>query len=315
MSKLELSLVENAFDFFLEAIDQIDQTNPKKLKFSILNMASAVELILKAKLQQEHWALIFRDPSKASWDYFEKGNFRSADFQDVQDRIEAICKIRLSKHKTILKKLREMRNRLQHFAYSGQVMEITSVLTKTWSFLWDFIHDHLPEEAEEQEARLNEIRERMARHEVFIKQRFNEIKGQLDEAKEDVVPVISCPSCLQDTLIIPGGEAPTCCFCRYEREPVEVADDWATVFVGYPHTDPKERMIEPVLKECPECGQETMIEFEDDSMIPPDPAWVCFSCGESGPPMVICHNCGEEFPWEGEVYICPDCRGEEETNE
>lgn len=30
MSKLELSLVENAFDFFMEAIDQINQTNPKK---------------------------------------------------------------------------------------------------------------------------------------------------------------------------------------------------------------------------------------------------------------------------------------------
>lgn len=307
MSALTLNLVENAFDFFDNAIDHFDGDNPKKLKYAILHMASAVELILKARLAKEHWTLIFKDPSKANIEKFEKGDFLSADFQDAQDRLENICDLDLSKYKTVLKTLRDMRNRIQHFAFSGQVPEISSILLKTWSFLWDFIHDEMPDEADNEQ--LEGIRERMNRHETYVKERLSEINHKLEALKREGTLIVDCPSCLQITLSIPGGENPECHFCRYQSDPVQVADDWATVFIGYPHIDPKDRMIEPVLKECSECGKETMIEFEDGGMTPPDPAWVCFSCGNSGSPMVTCHSCGEEFPWEDiEVYNCPECR-------
>lgn len=142
----------------------------------------------------------------------------------------------------------------------------------------------------------------------FIRERLTEIKPKLKSLREEGTIVLSCPSCLEETLEVPGGEDPTCYFCRYENEADQVADDWASVFVGYPHTDPKDRMISPVLKECRSCGYETMIEFEDASMSPPDPAWICFSCGASGSPVTKCHSCGEEFPWEPDVFVCPECQ-------
>lgn len=311
MKKLQLSLVENAFDFFSEAIACLDENEPRKLKYAILHMASAVELVLKARLVEEHWALIFKEPSRAKLKRFEKGDFRSADFLDAQQRLGGICGVDLAKHKPLLKSLRDMRNRIQHFAFEGGIPEIRSVLTRTWSFLWDFIHDQMPEEVENEQDILEKIKGRMVEHEEYVRQRLAEIKPDLDRLVEDGTVVVCCPSCLEEALAIPGGQDPTCRFCRYENDADRVADDWAAVFVGYPHTDPKERMIEPVLKECPECGMETMIEFEDGGMVPPDPAWACFSCGQSGSPTVKCHRCGEEFPWEGEVYVCPKCRGED----
>lgn len=204
-----------------------------------------------------------------------------------------------------------MRNRIQHFAFSADVPVITSVLTRTWSFLWDFIHDQMPEEMGNEAEIIAKIKDRMLKHEDYIRQRFKDIAPELDRLKNGGALILDCPSCLQEALVIPGEEDPTCRFCRYQDNAAQVADDWATVFVGYPHTDPKERMIAPVLKECPECGMETMIEFEDGGMFPPDHAWACLACGESGPPTTKCHRCGEEFPWEEEVYICPDCRTEE----
>lgn len=308
MTKLKLSLVENAFDFFLEAIGHLDDNDPRKLKYAILHMASAVELILKARLAEEHWGLIFKDPLKANIEKFEKGDFRSADFQETQERLENICKLDLSKYKAILKTLRDMRNCVQHFAFSVQVPEISSILIKTWSFLWDFIHDEMLEEAERERKTLETIKKRMTRHDAYVAERITVITPILNAIKEEGIFVVECPSCLQTALSIPGGENPKCYFCRYQNDSEQIAADWATVFVGYPHTDPKECDIEPVLKECHECGKETMIEFEDGSMTPPDPAWICFSCGECGHPMVICHSCGAEFPWEGEIYICTECR-------
>ena len=169
----------------------------------------------------------------------------------------------------------------------------------------------MPDKAAEKDDMLNDIREKMSSHKTYVEERLKEIKPRLDALKRDEIIIVDCPFCLQTALSIPGGEDPECHFCRYQNEPKQVADDWATVFIGYPHTDPKERMIAPVLKECPSCGKETMIEFEDGGMTPPDPAWICFSCGDSGSPMITCRSCGEEFPWEGDgSYICPECLGE-----
>lgn len=308
MAELRLSLVENALDFFHEAVKEAQASEPKRLKYAILHSASAVELILKARLVREHWTLVFRDPGKADLDSFKQGKFQSVDFQEGQERIENICKINLVKHKPILKVLRETRNRVQHFEFSADLPEVASMLAKTWSFLWDFIHDHLPNEVDEHSPIIEEIKELAVAHEDFIGERLAEIEPKLGSVKKEGTLVIACPSCLQETLEVPGGENPICHFCRYENVADQVADDWASVFVGYPHTDLKDRMISPVLKECRSCGYETMIEFESGSMYPADPEWICFTCGAAGAPTTKCHSCGEEFLWEADVYICPDCR-------
>jgi hypothetical protein len=118
MPKFELSLIENAFDFLQEAIDCLREGSPRKLKYSVLHLASAAELLLKARLSREHWSLIFKDPAKASEESFARGEFASGDFQDVQDRLEKICGLELVKYRQLLKRLRGFRNSIEHFRVS-----------------------------------------------------------------------------------------------------------------------------------------------------------------------------------------------------
>ena len=96
--QLKLSLLDNALDFFQEAIRDLEEEDEERkgLKYSILNAAAAVELVLKARLAKEHWTLIFANPGKASLESFLNGSFLSVDFEGVQQRIESICQIDLS---------------------------------------------------------------------------------------------------------------------------------------------------------------------------------------------------------------------------
>jgi hypothetical protein len=308
MSELRLNLLENALDFLLEAVERFDEADPRQIKYAVLNAASAVELVLKARLADEHWTLIFRDPAKATREQYESRRFSSADLDAVMERLKNVCALHLPKHERTIRTLRRKRNEMQHFECSANVAEATSLLVKTWSFLWDFVHEQIPSLSDAAEELLERIRRRMVKQESYVTERLGEIRPEVEHAQDEGNLIVACPSCLQETLIIPGGHDPHCPFCRYQRESQEVADQWATVFVGYPHTDPKEAWDDPVVRECPSCGSEAMIEFEDGDAVPPDPAWVCFSCGDSGSPMTKCHSCGEEFPWEGEVCACPDCR-------
>jgi hypothetical protein len=311
MAELRLNLLENALDFLLEAVERFDESDPRQIKYAVLNAASAVELALKARLAEEHWTLIFRDPGKATREQYEARRFSSAEFDAVVERLKNVSAVDLGKHEKTIRTLRGKRNEMQHFECSVSVAEATSLLVKTWSFLWDFVHEQLDSLSNGAEELLAQVKRLIVKQESYVTQRLREVRREVEQARGESL-VLACPSCLQDTLIVPGGDDPHCPFCRYERASEEVANDWATVFVGYPHTDPKEAMIDPVLLECPTCGAETMIKFEDGGAVPPDPAWACFSCGDSGSPTVKCRSCGEDFAWEGEVYVCPDCRGETE---
>ncbi|MGD0827127.1 MAG: hypothetical protein ABSA09_03460 [Desulfobaccales bacterium] len=314
MSKLELELIENALDFIQNAVENLNSQEPKQLKYAIINFACGVELLLKARLAKEDWRYLFQDILEADYEIFFSGNFRSIDIDKLKKRLKKQCNVDISIHNRILSLLQRMRNKLVHFKFSGRREEVESLLVKAWSFAWDFIHDQLLEDIEDYYDLINNIREMMRGAESFVSERIQVIQPTLDENRDKGNVILSCPGCLQDTLIIPGDVDPFCLFCRYSDSPENVADEWASEFIGYPHTDPKERMVSPVLIECGECGSETMIEFEDGGQYPPNPAWVCFTCGMSGPPVVYCQECGEAFPWEEDVFLCPDCQNERLEN-
>lgn len=325
MKKLEFQLLENGLDSILKAFEEIEEGTERGLKYSILNLDRGILLVLKAKLLEEDWELIFQDTDKADQKLLQTGEFKSVDFETTLARLQEDLFIEIPREDiSLLKRLHKLRNKIEHFAISISFEEAKAILLRAGSFAFDFTNDHLKPSPDDKEI-LEELNEQVLRNKEFIKERRGQIAGKLDSIRKDGHFVLRCPRCAEEALVPGpdvGPEQPICLFCKYTDTPENVADEWATEFVGYPHTDPKERMISPVIKECSFCSMETMIDFshEDGGATPPDPYWVCFSCGGYESLTVTCTQCEEEFvpdSYEDYPYICDECRAtpSEEPNE
>lgn len=280
---LKISLLENAFDYILDAVNRLAEEDSSKtaIKYAIVHLWSGIELLLKKRLMDEHWSLIFRDVNKAHKSSLESGDFISVHFDELIKRLRKICNVDVNKFKDILVKLREDRNRLEHFQIEIPKMAAISKLIKAWGFLLDFSSSQInfTEETEAKEL-FEKIRSKMVIHEKFIKERWNDISMEIKKNEEDKYPytVIECPECFQEAMFLLGGSC-QCKFCRIVLTWRKAMDKWLTLHEGRSYIDPKQLMVEPLVFECPECGMDALYQFEHGDVYPPDPGWTCFHCG------------------------------------
>ncbi len=103
-------LINNAFDFLEMAIDQF-KTKPK---YSTINFSTAIELILKTRLMNEHWLLIISgDPDLKK---FKSGDFKSHNFRDLIPKIEKVLDDKLPEKATnSFNSIAKHRNKMVHF--------------------------------------------------------------------------------------------------------------------------------------------------------------------------------------------------------
>ena len=276
---MNITLIENALDFILSAVEWAQEDDSRSLKYAVLHLSDGVELILKEKLRREHWSLLFADVDKANENAFKTGDFKSVDFDDCMGRIQGISRLDLRSHIDLLRLLRRHRNRLQHFEYNGSKDEVISLLVKTWAFVLDFLYDHLPDVVSDQSEIIERIIALMVDNQNFVKERAAQVLMAVEEFENSYNAVLECPRCFEPALLIPGGENPHCIFCRYSASPEDAVEDWCAEFFGV--QDPKERYTNPDIFNCPECGLDTLIRQELGGMNPPDPGWVCFNCGQT----------------------------------
>lgn len=306
---MNITLIENALDFILSALEHAKIGDDRNLKYAILHVSDGVELVLKEKLKREHWSLLFADINKANEAIFKSGAFKSVDFADCITRLETISLISLKAHTKLLNTLRGVRNKLQHFEYNGTKDEVLAILVGTWAFVLDFIHDHLSDVIVSQADQIEKIKELMVSNASFVKDRLVNIQSDIDTFKTQSDAVLQCPRCLQEALLIPGeDENPHCLFCRYTASANEAVDDWRYEFLGF--KSPKEEFTNPDKHTCWECGNDTLIQQESGDMHPPVPAYVCFSCGSTFEydEVDICDTCGNLYQMSDDDWgMCSDC--------
>jgi hypothetical protein len=57
----------NGLDYLKSVIEHLrDKPDQRNLKYAVLHLQAAVEVLLKARLIREHWSLVFEKPSAAS---------------------------------------------------------------------------------------------------------------------------------------------------------------------------------------------------------------------------------------------------------
>lgn len=278
---VSFTLVENALDFMLSAAEHSAKDDARSLKYAVLHVAAAAELLLKARLEREHWSLLFSDPGKADQRKFSIGDFRSADFEDALDRLERIAGVTIAeKDKERLRRLRDVRNRLQHFAASVGKEEAVSLLVNTCGFCLDFCRTQLgigPGSAHD--AAMAQVVQQLGDFEEFVSERLKSVQPLLSAAPS----VVWCPCCWQDALVVGDGQ-PHCAFCKHTTTPEELAE-----LVGDGRAD----------EVCLKCGSAALALAATGAHFA---VGHCMNCAAEN---AFCLSCGHQYL--GQWGDCPQC--------
>lgn len=304
--RVAFTLLENALDFIYEATGRLgSEPTERDLKYAVLHLTSGIELILKERLRQEHWALVFQDVDKANHKAYEAGSFQSVTFRDCLTRLKGVCDVVISDDDSqTLTTLRDKRNRLEHFGIVDTDEAIQAAAAKCLIFVLDFIRDELADGISGHETIMGQIRDRCLAFEKFVTKRLMSIKPSLAQFSE----VLTCPRCLQETMVLDDASV-RCLFCSSSPTPEEAAAEYVSNVLQVSYRDVNKGADWP-LSYCSACGHETRVVMDDPAGGPIGKRFVCFACEQASRNMDFCGSCGEPYDCgEGDDYttICPDC--------
>lgn len=264
MAKIILNLLDNGIDYIYEAVKPMLKEHDKTKhlwKYSVLHLYSGIELLLKEKLRQEHWSLIFQDISNASLRKLENGDFVSVYHEELIKRLRNISEISFDDKP--IKELRDLRNRFEHFEVDIPLSECQYIVAAALEEIIKFWEIYLtPVSTLRQQEEFKAIKEIATSFEVYKNHRLNKFKEVIIgivESKNGVI--VGCPDCSSLSFVVFKDNERECkCFVcdeRYSKDDylkkirnLEEYRQTALVFCD-----------EPYDITCPCCQKETRIRY------------------------------------------------------
>ncbi|MCL7429810.1 hypothetical protein [Streptomyces sp. YS415] len=294
--------MENGVDYLRSVVDHLtaaDPPAPRDLKYAVLHLQAAAEVLLKARLLQEHWSQIFKEPGTATRKKFEDGDFESCSTQAAIARLRNVAGVPVDqKGEKALNALVKSRNALQHFGLTTPARAVEARAAEVLSFLMDFIHAELPVEEESKvEEELAYVRARLSDIQAFLKQRHDELRADLEKVRDVTV---QCPLCAQWAVVLGTGIGPLSCrFCHHGWSSATLA----AVDAGLVQVDG----IEVV--DCPECCEEAvLVGLASLASAPGHRHSLCFACGRGYAALLLCESCGCHYaPRPDDAGMCLEC--------
>ncbi|WP_405889513.1 hypothetical protein OG427_02975 [Streptomyces sp. NBC_00133] len=309
--ELRFQPVENGMDYLLSVSECLaDEPTPRELKYAVLHLQAAVEVLLKARLAGEHWALVFDKIENASREKFVKGDFRSCSTPEALKRLEVIAGLDLGVSGGIendLKQLVKWRNALQHYGLTEPAPAVEKISANILDFLLTFVHDHLrPSLAAEDLQVLNRqiglVGDGLAQIKRFLSTRWNRLRGELTPLLDDTV---ACPLCQQEALLL-GVKAPPCRFCLViwpngEEAAFTYVETVLNLDVAKVFHDNGASLV----NECPNCSADALvsgIKMASGRQV----THLCFQCGVKFGELEPCWDCG--LPYTLDVDSNGQCK-------
>ena len=254
----ELQLLKNGLFFIRQSIKHFKNTDKRKsgheeeLRCSIVFLFSGCILILKERLKQEHWSLLFSNVNTASERLLNSGDFHGVNFEDCQKRLKNIVSIKFTdKDDEILSLLKKKRNKIVHFFEEEEsLLSFKSTLAKSLNFVINFIDKNLQIKTTNDKQNYEDIKEQCFDLKDFVQQRLISIKPQLE--KHTVT--LYCIQCGNDT-IIPDEATGTmkCLFCYRNINESEYEDLYSYHYGEHPVKNPAPNTF------CLECESENSL--------------------------------------------------------
>jgi hypothetical protein len=221
MAKIILNLLDNSIDYIYEAVEPILKGHDKSnhsWKYSVLHLYSGIELLLKEKLRQEHWSLIFQDISSATSRKLENGDFVSVYHDELIKRLKNISKVDFDDEP--IKKLRDLRNRFEHFEVDISLSECQNIVATALDEIIKFWETYLKAVSTvQQQEKFQRIKTIVTEFEVYRKQRLNKFEQAISgilNSKNGLI--VLCPLCSSLSFAVFKDDEKECkCFVCDER--------------------------------------------------------------------------------------------------
>jgi hypothetical protein len=200
MEELTLDLLDNGIDYIVQAVspflvyDSFDESQ-RSLKYSTLHLSSGIELLLKERLKQEHWSLIFQDISSADRRKLQDGDFASVYHDELVKRLKGILNIDIDDKP--FKKLRALRNRFEHFEVKVSVGECKETLFSALDEVIKFWDKYLVDNSTiEQRERFERIKFAVTGYEEYRRRKLEKSEAVINQITRSGNGILAmCPSC------------------------------------------------------------------------------------------------------------------------
>ncbi|CAC36670.1 hypothetical protein PV411_38275 [Streptomyces sp. NRRL_B-16638] len=314
--------VSNGMDYLVSVFQHLTEgekpPGARDLKYTVLHLQAATEVLLKARLAQEHFSLIFQNPAEATYATWESGKFKSCGTLDAFDRLRDIARLDFDVNdRKRIKEPGESRNALQHYGLTYSAYAIESRAARVLDFLITFIHQHLipgldPAEAQGVENDMDSFRLQLKGIETLVRQRMNNLRSDLAKVADVTV---KCPDCDQWALVAYDGrdEGPSCLFCHqvWPNDPGSAAANYAWIVLGLDEHSTFQDGGDPPVVGCPECGVGALVTEAVTAASQPGVTPLCFSCGTVFQKLIDCEGgCGTvlDIAPDGEsIPMCSNC--------
>ncbi|MFJ9703504.1 hypothetical protein [Streptomyces fradiae] len=278
--------IENGVDYLQSVVEYLtaeELPGPRSLKYAVLHLQAATEVLLKVRLQREHWSLVFKDPATATRTRFEAGDFESCTIESALTRLKQIAGVSIpDKAGRALSSLAKARNALQHYGLSMSAYAVEARAAEVLDFLMSFVHEQLLPSLNDAEARkikaeMRPVAPRVREIESFVKARENRLRGALKDRQEHT---LECPFCGKWAMVVGDGYNHVIChFCDFMWEDA----GQAVLDYGKSRLDgstPMRDMSSFALSECPQCGKWGLID--ENAVVAASQEYLrslCFACG------------------------------------
>src|SRR5690606_34270345 len=138
----------NGVDYLVSVVDLLGREegdpSPRDLKYAVLHLQAASEVLLKARLRIEHWTLVVKDAVRTNHQKFQEGDFESVTHTEAVRRLIDVVGVEITEvDKRALFNLSKDRNALQHWGLTGSAPTVEARAAKVLDFLIRFLDDEL----------------------------------------------------------------------------------------------------------------------------------------------------------------------------
>ncbi|MBP0460472.1 hypothetical protein [Streptomyces montanisoli] len=315
-AQLDFPPVLNGIDYLLSVVTHLQPDTggtPRDLKYAVLHLQAAAEVLLKARLIREHWSLVFRDLDTATHESFLQASFDSCTTATAVKRLRNIAGVTISeKDARALKDLAETRNALQHYGLTHNARALEARAAKVLDFLLGFLAEEalIPAASEHEadawahaaEYDLDMVRDGVTAIQSFVTRRMNRLRG--NELKDAEDRTVYCLACQQPALLLGDDDGGGICHFCTGRWPARDLIEVYGIEAGWDSPG----------RYCPNCSCPTLIDgmsFADGK-----DTLYCTSCHTRPVPADLgrCNGCGRHWPTNaahpdtGQI-LCPKCQG------